>query len=141
MHNINLQRVDRMTMAQGLEARTPFLDRDLIDFAQSIPASFKMHVVDEATGKTTEKWILRRACEDLLPDDLIWRQKAQFDEGTGTVDTLDEALSLATGSPKPVDRETEARLYRTILCDQFEDSEMILDNAGAWAEDRVAMSV
>ena len=37
MHNINLQRVDRVTMSESLEARTPFLDRELIDFAQSIP--------------------------------------------------------------------------------------------------------
>ncbi len=139
MHNINLQRVDRITMAQGLEARTPFLDRELIDFAQSIPASLKMRITDEQTGETTEKWILRKACEGLLPHDLIWRQKAQFDEGTGTVDTLDEALSLATGCPRPVDRDTEARLYREILCNQFENPEMILDNAGTWDQDRVVV--
>jgi asparagine synthase (glutamine-hydrolysing) len=139
MHNINLQRVDRMTMAQGLEARTPFLDRELIDFAQSIPAELKMRITDSQTGKATEKWILRKACADLLPDDLIWRQKAQFDEGTGTVDTLDEALALATGAPRPVDRATEARLYRDILCEQFENPEMILEHAGAWDQDRVAV--
>jgi asparagine synthase (glutamine-hydrolysing) len=137
MHNINLQRVDRITMAQGLEARTPFLDRDLIDFAQSIPASLKMRIVDDGAGITTEKWILREACKDLLPEELIWRRKAQFDEGTGAVDALDEALSIATGEAAPVDRETEARLYRDILCRQFENPEMILANAGAWAAGRV----
>ena len=137
MHNINLQRVDRITMAQGLEARTPFLDRDLIDFAQSIPASLKMRINDERTGETTEKWILREACKDLLPHSLVWRAKAQFDEGTGTVDALDEALSIATGTPSPVDRKIEARHYRDILCEQFENPEMILQHAGTWAEDRV----
>ncbi len=139
MHNINLQRVDRMTMAQGLEARTPFLDRDLIDFAQSIPASLKMRITNEGSAKTTEKWILRKACEDLLPKELIWREKAQFDEGTGTVDTLDEALSIATNTSSPVDRETEAGLYRDILYEQFEDPDIILEHAGTWAEDRVAI--
>lgn len=138
MHNINLQRVDRITMAQGLEARTPFLDRDLIDFAQTIPASLKMRIAEQG-GKTTEKWILREACKDLLPDELVWRVKAQFDEGTGTVDRLEEALSIATGSSSPVDREAEAQLYRDILCQQFEEPEMILSNAGAWAEDRVTV--
>ena len=59
------------------------------------------------------------------------------DEGTGTVDSLDEALSIATGTSSPVDRETEARLYRDIVCQQFEDPEMILQHAGTWAEDRV----
>ena len=137
MHNINLQRVDRITMAQGLEARTPFLDRDLIDFAQSIPASLKMHVGDDGTGETIEKWILREACKDLLPHDLVWRKKAQFDEGTGTVDTLGEALAIAAGSPPPIDRRTESEIYLEILRQQFEDPEMILENAGAWTDDRV----
>ena len=137
MHNINLQRVDRITMAQGLEARTPFLDRDLIDFAQSIPASLKMRAGDSQSGETTEKWILREACKDLLPDSLVWREKAQFDEGTGTVDALNEALSIATDSPAPVDRTLEARHYHDLLCEQFENPEMILQQAGTWAKDRV----
>jgi asparagine synthase (glutamine-hydrolysing) len=139
MHNINLQRVDRITMAHGLEARTPFLDRELVDFAQSIPASLKMRITDEQTGRTTEKWILRQACQDLLPHDLIWREKAQFDEGTGTVDSLDEALVIATGTSSPLDRNTEARLYRDILCQQYENPEMILQNAGTWTQDRVTV--
>ena len=137
MHNINLQRVDRITMAQGLEARTPFLDRDLIDFAQSIPASLKMKVTDEANLETTEKWILRKACEDLLPAEVVWRKKAQFDEGSGTVDTLNEALSGLLGVSPPVDRQTESQLYIRLLREQYEDPDLILDNAGMWTANRV----
>lgn len=137
MHNINLQRVDRITMAQGLEARTPFLDRDLIDFAQSIPASLKMKIVDEVSGETTEKWILRKACEDLLPTDLLWRKKAQFDEGSGTVGALEKALSEMLGFP--ADRQTEAKLYESLLCEQYDDPDLILNNAGMWTADRVAV--
>lgn len=139
MHNINLQRVDRITMAQGLEARTPFLDRDLIDFAQSVPASLKMKITDAATGGTTEKWILRKACEDLLPADLVWRKKAQFDEGSGTVDALDEALSRLLGVTPPVDREREGRLYQRLLREQYADPDLILGNAGMWVADRVSV--
>lgn len=138
MHNINLQRVDRITMAQGLEARTPFLDRDLIDFAQSIPASLKMKPTDARTGETTEKWILRKACEDLLPADLLWRKKAQFDEGSGTVDALNQALSRLTGAAAPVDRESEGRLYERLLREQYDDPDLILANAGMWGADRVS---
>jgi len=137
MHNINLQRVDRITMAQGLEARTPFLDRDLIDFAQSIPASLKMRMNQEDGGQTVEKWILRPACEDLLPHDLIWRKKAQFDEGSGTVDALDIALSKLAGRPAPIDRETEAALYEDILRQRYQDAELILRCAGTWTANRV----
>lgn len=139
MHNINLQRVDRITMAQGLEARTPFLDRDLIDFAQSIPASLKMKITDAETQQTTEKWILRKACEDLLPTDLIWRKKAQFDEGSGTVDALNQALPRFAAMSSPVDRETEGKLYERLLRDQYEDPDLILKNAGMWAAERVAV--
>jgi asparagine synthase (glutamine-hydrolysing) len=140
MHNINLQRVDRVTMSESLEARTPFLDRDLIDFAQSIPATLKMARTDpealESTGPTTEKWILRKACADLLPTDLVWRKKAQFDEGSGTVDALSGALAdLIEG---PVTREAEAALYEQILRDRFADADRILAAAGTWEADRVA---
>lgn len=141
MHNINLQRVDRVTMAESLEARTPFLDRDLIDFAQSVPASLKLCRTDpeaaESTGATTEKWILRKACADLLPEALVWRKKAQFDEGSGTVDALGGALEQLTGQAGPVDRETEAALYERILRERYADPDRILAAAGTWAADRV----
>jgi asparagine synthase (glutamine-hydrolysing) len=143
MHNINLQRVDRLTMAEGLEARTPFLDRELIDFAQSIPATLKLRRTDpedpESTGSTTEKWILRKACADLLPADLVWRKKAQFDEGSGTVDALTPALMHLAGRSAPLDRAAEAALYERVLGDVFESPALILANAGAWAADRVAL--
>ncbi|MDF9304922.1 asparagine synthase (glutamine-hydrolyzing) [Tritonibacter mobilis] len=139
MHNINLQRVDRVTMSESLEARTPFLDRDLIDFAQSIPAELKMRHTDpdaqDATGPTTEKWILRKACEDLLPADLVWRKKAQFDEGSGTVDALRGALiSLIDG---PVTRQSEGALYERILRGAYANPDRILAAAGTWEADRV----
>lgn len=142
MHNINLQRVDRITMSVGLEARTPFLDRELIDFAQSIPAELKLRRTDpaaiEATGRTTEKWILRKACADLLPTALVWRKKAQFDEGSGTVDALGAALATLAGNGGAVEREDEAALYESILRQRFETPERILKNAGSWASDRIA---
>ena len=144
MHNINLQRVDRITMAEGLEARTPFLDRDLIDFAQSIPATMKLRRTDpgavDSTGEITEKWILRKACEDLLPAHLVWRKKAQFDEGSGTVDALSEALRTVTGSAAPLDRRAEAQLYERLLRERYSEPDFILEAAGTWAADRVGVA-
>jgi len=137
MHNINLQRVDRITMALGLEGRTPFLDRDLIAFAQTLPASLKMRVNDD--GSTTEKWILRKAVEDLLPDDIVWRRKAQFDEGSGSIDTLRIALSSLTGKPAPVPREDQAACFRSIFESRFTDPALIQSQAGTWTAARVAV--
>ena len=143
MHNINLQRVDRITMAESLEARTPFLDRDLIDFAQSIPATLKLRRTDpndaEATGPTTEKWILRKACADLLPAALVWRKKAQFDEGSGTVEALQGALATILGSEGPVDRAAEGALYTRLLRERYENPDRILAHAGTWTDARLAV--
>ena len=138
MHNINLQRVDRITMAQGLEARTPFLDRDLIEFAQSIPASFKMKVGDEGTRETTEKWVLRKACEDLLPPEVVWRKKAQFDEGSGTVRALEQVLSDVLESNGPVDRAREGEFYERLIRERYNEPGLIFDNTGTWSAQRVA---
>jgi asparagine synthase (glutamine-hydrolysing) len=59
LHNINLQRVDRMTMAHGLEARVPFLSTEMISLAQTIPVEMKLRKM--ASGEKIEKWVLRKA--------------------------------------------------------------------------------
>ncbi len=131
MHGVQLQRVDRMSMAVGLEARTPFLDRDLIAFAQGIPAELKLWRGWDGREAPIEKWILRKACEDLLPEDLLWRTKSQFDEGSGVVDSIAAALPRVAGAPVP-DRTAEQALYDRIFDAQFEDPGRIRAIAGAW---------
>jgi asparagine synthase (glutamine-hydrolysing) len=62
---------DRMTMANSLEARCPFLDHKLLEFACTIPSELKLK------GMTT-KYILKQALEDILPKDIIHRKKHGF---------------------------------------------------------------
>jgi len=78
LHNLNLQRCDRVTMAHGLEARVPFLDREVIEHALRLPAAWKL-----SGGAAPEKQLLRAAFDGWLPDELLWRDKAQFGEGSG----------------------------------------------------------
>ena len=66
-----LPKVDRMTMAHSLEARSPFLDHKVLELAARLPVSWKVR------GQTT-KWILRDLFRDLLPDDIITRNKSGF---------------------------------------------------------------
>ncbi len=87
MHAINLQRVDRMTMAHSLEARVPFLDLDFVETALRVPIDLKL------PPGGPEKWVLREAVADLLPPEIVWRTKSQFDEGTGVGDLVDRALA------------------------------------------------
>ncbi|MGY1712324.1 asparagine synthase (glutamine-hydrolyzing) [Geodermatophilus sp. SYSU D00758] len=102
MHAINLQRVDRMTMAHSLEARVPFLDLDFIRTALRVPVDLAL------PPGGPEKWVLREAVADLLPPQIVWRTKAQFDEGTGIGDLVDRAL--ADHWPSAGDRPLEAVL-------------------------------
>lgn len=85
MHNLGLQRVDRVTSANGIEPRIPFLDLDVVELALALPPGWKL------TGEgRPEKWLLRRAFDGWLPDDLLWRPKEQFGEGTGMNEVLEE---------------------------------------------------
>jgi asparagine synthase (glutamine-hydrolysing) len=85
LHNLNLQRCDRVTMAHGLEARVPFLDTALIRFALSLPADWK--IADE---DRPEKQLLREAFSGWLPDRFLWREKSQFGDGSGASEVLKE---------------------------------------------------
>jgi asparagine synthase (glutamine-hydrolysing) len=62
-----LRNADRNAMAHGIEVRLPFLNHELVQFAFSLPSSFKMH-----NGYT--KYILREAMDDMLPKEITWRK-------------------------------------------------------------------
>jgi asparagine synthase (glutamine-hydrolysing) len=66
-----LDKVDRATMANGLEARAPFLDIDLVEFVLSLPVELRLQ-----TGRTKE--LLRRAASDLWPAEILARRKQGF---------------------------------------------------------------
>lgn len=83
LHNLNLQRIDRMTMAHSIEGRVPYLDWEHVNFALSVPSHLKMHGQDRM-----EKWVLRRAFRDILPEDLLLRAKQKFAEGAGSSDLI-----------------------------------------------------
>lgn len=82
LHNTNLQRCDRMSMAHGLEARVPFLDVDLVRFAFGLPNRLKLG------PDNCEKWILRHAFRDCLPDQIAFRGKLKFSKGCGSSEAL-----------------------------------------------------
>ena len=67
----NLTYTDKMSMAAGVEVRVPFLDLELVEFAQQIPIRFKQR---GAEGK----WVLKKAMEPYLPQEVIYRTKSGF---------------------------------------------------------------
>jgi asparagine synthase (glutamine-hydrolysing) len=66
-----LMRVDKMTMAASIEARVPFLDHKLVEYAMGVPRALKVE------GKSG-KHILKRALEEVLPRDVLYRRKRGF---------------------------------------------------------------
>ncbi len=87
LHHLNLQRCDRVTMAHGLEARVPFLSRDMLALAQRIPIEWKL-LGDDGHEQAQEKALLREAFEGWLPSEILWRRKEQFGDGSGTADVM-----------------------------------------------------
>ena len=84
-------RANKSLASWGIEGRVPFLDKEFMDVAMSINPSDKM-----VTQDRIEKWVLRKAFEDLLPASVAWRQKEQFSDGVGYswIDTLKAKVSV-----------------------------------------------
>lgn len=66
-----LMRVDKLTMAHSIEARVPFLDHDVVDFATRLPASYKLQ---NGVGKS----LLKKAAAPYLDEDMLYRRKQGF---------------------------------------------------------------
>lgn len=66
-----LMRVDKITMSTSVEARVPFLDHRLVELSMAVPMSLKVK-------NAVPKYVLKKSCEDLLPDDIIYRKKMGF---------------------------------------------------------------
>ena len=123
----DLLRADKSTMAHGLEARVPFLDKDFLDVAMLIKGEEKQ----PKTYDGKEKYILRKAFDTpdnpYLPDEVLWRQKEQFSDGVG-YNWIDQLIEYCASKVTDVELEhapnlfayntpttKEAYFYRTIF--------------------------
>ena len=101
----DLLRADKSTMAHGLEARVPFLDKEFLDVAMLIKSEEKQ----PKTYDGKEKYILRKAFDTpdnpYLPAEVLWRQKEQFSDGVG-YNWIDQLIDYC--SSKVTDEELEA---------------------------------
>lgn len=90
LHMYDCLRANKSLAAWGVEGRVPFLDKEFMDIAMRLNPKDKM----AGNGKM-EKWVLRKAFEDYLPESVAWRQKEQFSDGVGYnwIDTLRELTS------------------------------------------------
>jgi asparagine synthase (glutamine-hydrolysing) len=140
LHNINLQRADRMGMLFSLELRVPFLDEEMIDLSMKIPPELKIR---EHNNASIEKWILRKAFEDThyLPNEILWRYKVQYTQGAGC-ESLGEKLAhkqvseeeyrkIKAENSDAVINSREAAFYYKIFR-EFHPQDSILGSIGIW---------
>lgn len=101
-YNTALRRLDRGWMANGVDYRTPFLDKRVVDFSQKIPMAWKIY-----GEKEVEKYVLREAFRDMLPEKIANREKLRFAMGTGMDDVMDGLISKII-DPKEIDQRPKA---------------------------------
>lgn len=126
LHMYDCLRANKSLAAWGIEGRVPFLDKEFMDVAMHINPQDKM-----INGERMEKWVVRKAFEDMLPESVAWRQKEQFSDGVGYswIDTLKELVEeqisdeqLANAHfrfPIQTPQNKEEYYYRTIFEGHF----------------------
>ena len=103
LHLYDCLRANKSLAAWGVEGRVPFLDKEFMDVAM------RLNPRDKMAGKgKMEKWVVRKAFEDYLPESVAWRQKEQFSDGVGYswIDTL-KALAEKKVTDKQMDEAAE----------------------------------
>ena len=126
LHMYDCLRANKSLAAWGIEGRVPFLDKEFIDVAMRINPQDKM-----INGERMEKWVVRKAFEDMLPESVVWRQKEQFSDGVGYswIDTLKKVAGQAVSDeqltnaryrfPIQTPQNKEEFYYRTIFESYF----------------------
>jgi asparagine synthase (glutamine-hydrolysing) len=127
LHLFDCLRANKSMAAWGVEARVPFLDVDFLDVAMAIDPAKKM----VQRGKTIEKQLLRDQFADILPEEVVKRQKEQFSDGVGYgwIDSLKvftaervsdaEMRNAAVRFPHNPPATKEAYYYRSVFEDHF----------------------
>ena len=87
-YNTALRRLDRAWMANAVIYKTPFLDSKVVAFSKKIPMAWKIY-----GEKQVEKYVLREAFRDMLPEKIANREKLRFAMGTGMDDVMDEIVA------------------------------------------------
>ena len=126
LHQYDCLRANKSLAAWGIEGRVPFLDKEFIDTAMGINPEDKM-----IKNGRIEKWVLREAFKDYLPESVLWRQKEQFSDGVGYswIDSLKELVSKEVSDsdfknaskifPVNPPQNKEEFYYRSIFKDHF----------------------
>jgi asparagine synthase (glutamine-hydrolysing) len=96
-----LMYADKLSMAHGLEVRVPYLDKEIVEYAERLPANFKVR-------NGSQKWLHRQVCQTLLPKKILRRKKRGF-----AVNVVDDWFRGAVGNKMDeILMDKESLIYR-----------------------------
>ena len=136
IHLFDVLRSDKCISSNGLEPRTPFLDRNFVNYVLSIPPYFRNH----NHFNEPEKYLLRRSFDKehfqnsqnqpLLPDKILWRKKEAFSDGVSTQEKslfliLQEMIASKYSEETP-NIELEKKYYKSLFDKHFPNCEHIV---------------
>lgn len=136
IHLFDVLRSDKCISSNGLEPRTPFLDRNFVNYVLSIPPYFRNH----NNFNEPEKYLLRRSFDKahflnsqnlpLLPDKILWRKKEAFSDGVSGQEKslfliLQEMIAVNYSENIP-NIESEKKYYKEIFDKEFPNCQHIV---------------
>ena len=120
IHYFDVLRSDRCISTHGLEPRTPFLDRGLVDFYLSIPKKFRCH---NQNGQC-EKYLLRKAFEGYLPDEVLWRKKEAFSDGVSGLQRSWYEIIQENINNLPINEQSNMHKFIHVCCNNRHNKPM-----------------
>ena len=85
LHNNASLRLDRMNHCNSIRDVAPLISGELLQYSLAIPPQYKQRPEKD---QKIEKWIFRKAYEDVLPESIVWRSKQEFSQGSGSASVL-----------------------------------------------------
>lgn len=136
LHSNASLRLDRMNQCNGVKVVAPLISGELLNYSMGLPPEFKQK---PDNGERIEKWIFRKAFENDLPKEVVWRLKQEFSQGSGSADALprhfdriisDEELKEAQ-ERFPKIRSKEELYYFRIFTENFGHGKAV-ETVGQW---------
>ena len=136
LHNNASLRLDRMNLCNSLRVVAPLISGELLNYAMSIPSEYKQKPAGE---QKIEKWIFKKAYENELPKEIVWRLKQEFSQGSGSADVMpayfeeivndDEIINVQKNYP--MIRSKEELYYFKVFTKYFGDKRAV-ETVGQW---------
>ena len=136
LHNNAALRLDRMNQCHGVRVVTPLISGELLNYSLGIAPEYKQRPAPE--GKI-EKWIFRKAFESMLPEEIVWRLKQEFSQGSGSAgllpayfeDVIPDSELAEAQATHPIVRSKEELYYFRIFSERF-GAGKAMETVGQW---------